>query len=107
MSVLPVTERQFQAAVVSFARACSWKVCHFSDSRRQIAPGRMVGDHDAAGWPDLALARTGEFIVAELKTARGKVTAAQDTWLRTLTLAGVRTYVWRPSDWPEIERVLK
>jgi hypothetical protein len=43
-------------------------------------------------------------ILAELKTAVGKVTAFQQSWLELLDqVQGVEVYVWRPSDWPAIE----
>lgn len=60
---------------------------------------------DGAGWPDLALCRE-RLIFAELKTERGKLTEQQTYWIERLRAAGQTVFVWRPSDWPEIEKEL-
>jgi hypothetical protein len=118
VSALKQSEREFQAAVIQYARLHGWLVAHFHDSRRQVGD-RLVGDADAAGFPDLVMARNGFLIFAELKTERGRVSRAQRQWLDALSLgtwwlqqrpdkpaAGLRVCLWRPSDWPEIEREL-
>jgi hypothetical protein len=93
----PVSEREFMSQVVQLAKHCGWRVYHTHDSRRS-----------EAGFPDLVLVRrsTCECVHAELKSDRGKPTAEQAAWLADLRLAGLRVYLWRPADWPEIERVL-
>jgi hypothetical protein len=58
------------------------------------------------GWPDLVLWRAGQFLVAELKSARGRLRPEQRDVLATLAAAGVDARVWRPADWPEIEALL-
>lgn len=60
---------------------------HPHDSRR--SPG---------GWPDLALVGARGFLLRELKTATGRVTAAQGEWGRRLLAAGADWAVWRPAD---------
>ena len=42
----------------------------------------------------------------ELKSQRGRVRPEQKEWLATLSEAGSDAGIWRPSDWPEIERLL-
>lgn len=78
------------------------------------------------GFPDLVLVRPPRLIFAELKTdsPRAKVTADQRAWLDDLAGVGidpgwedqarrrlsgpmVETYVWRPADRPDIERILR
>lgn len=82
------TEADLQATVVDAARACGWLVYHTYDSRRS-----------AAGFPDLVLARHGELLFVELKSAKGKTSRDQDEWLDALRcVAGVGVYVWRPED---------
>jgi hypothetical protein len=98
------SEEEFQRAVMAYARAHGWAVWHFHDSRRQ-AGKRFVGDRDAAGFPDLVLARE-RIVYAELKGAAGRLTARQEHALTLLAVAGGEVYVWRPADWPEIERIL-
>ncbi|MGD0386400.1 MAG: VRR-NUC domain-containing protein [Solirubrobacteraceae bacterium] len=90
-----MTEKQFQQQVVDWARFNHWLVYHPHDSR-----------HSAAGFPDLALVRDGRLVFAELKTARGRVSVAQHEWLAALAASGCETHVWRPADWPVIERTL-
>ena len=92
---LQQTEREFEAAVVELAKLNGWKVFHPFDSRRS-----------EPGWPDLTLVRGQRLVVAELKSERGKLSAAQTDWTHALLFAGVDIRVWRPRDWPEIERTL-
>src|SRR3712207_848242 len=80
-----ITERDFQAQVVQFARLCGWRCYHTHDSRRS-----------EPGFPDLILARPPRLLAVELKTNRGKVTDAQAEWLETLAACGVTTAVVRP-----------
>ncbi len=94
------TEKQFEAAVVEYARLSGWLVYHPFDSRRS-----------EAGWPDLSMVRDGVLLLAELKRESGRVTKAQAIWLEALSavaacVPNVRVRVWRPSDWPQIETEL-
>jgi nucleotide-binding universal stress UspA family protein len=109
-------EKHFMADVVKLAKRLGWRVYHTHNSRRS-----------EPGFPDLVLARpkiiTGPYamsaarvIFAELKTETGKVEPAQQEWLDVLQAVAenagnngrnVEVYLWRPSMWPEIERVLK
>ena len=108
----PVSERSFQSAVIDLARRLGWLVGHHHDSRRQIGPGKHVGDRDAAGVPDLILVRGNRIVLAELKADGGRLRPAQKTWLDALRAveadaAGrVLVRVWTPSSWDEIERLL-
>lgn len=93
-----MSEKVFMQAVIDCARWLGWRVYHTFDSRRS-----------AQGFPDLCCIRGKRLIVAELKTARGKVTDAQAWWLAGFLLVpNVEIYVWRPADWLDgtIERVL-
>ena len=97
-----LTERQFQQAVVSLARVTGWKQYHTFRS-----------DHSPAGFLDLVLVKDGRIIFAELKRQGGKVTPEQMAWLDELrkvelaaTGCAVLVYLWRPSDWGQIEAVL-
>lgn len=83
-----MTERELQENVLSLAKALSYLSYHTHDSRRS-----------QPGFPDLVLAKPGRLIFIELKTAKGKLTAAQTIWLAALTDAGAEAYVFRPLDW--------
>ncbi|MBK9181448.1 MAG: VRR-NUC domain-containing protein [Acidimicrobiales bacterium] len=91
-----VTERDWSGLVVSLAQLCGWHAYHTLDSRGS-----------GYGWPDLVLARPPELLVVELKSEKGKVTAAQQDWLDRLAGCGVEVAVWRPRDWGEVEARLR
>lgn len=93
--VREVTEYQFQNKIVTLARYLGLKVYHTYDSRRSDP-----------GFPDLVIVGKSGVIFAELKSAKGRVTAHQKMWLESLAGAGAPTYLWRPDDWPEIQQVL-
>ncbi len=91
------SERAWQSRVVDYARLRGWRHFHAYSSRRS-----------PAGWPDLALVRTGRLVLAELKSEKGQVTRDQRAWLETLrTVPGLEVYVWRPSAWSEVLEVLR
>jgi VRR-NUC domain len=81
-----MTERELQEQVLDLARMLGYLAYHTYDSRRSVE-----------GFPDLVLVheRSGALIFAELKSPTGRVTTAQDRWLRAVALRGV-AYVWRP-----------
>ena len=102
-----VSEKDFQGAVITLARYNGWKVMHPYSSFRTTP-----------GFPDLTMVRDGRLIFAELKTNTGRLSPAQKEWgqllrkvaletTNNLTEPGVVKYfLWRPSDWDEIERML-
>jgi len=102
---LQLTEAQHQEAVIDLARACGWLVYHTLNSRGS-----------ESGFPDLVLVRGARLVFAELKSERGKVKPDQQVWLDALAVVKgsydetvediVEVYLWRPSDWREIEQVL-
>ncbi len=93
-SLAQVSEADFQQTVIELFRATGWRVYHNLNSKGSDP-----------GWPDLQLLKRGRLVFAELKTQRGRLTAEQDFILNELRCAGAETYLWRPSDWVEIERV--
>jgi hypothetical protein len=60
-----------------------------------------------AGWPDLCLIKGSRLIFAELKSEKGKLTAAQVTVLNALEATGHEVFCWRPSDWDSVCEVLR
>lgn len=100
-----MNESEFQDAVIEYARIYGWRVAHFRPAR--TASGwRTAVAADGKGFPDLTMVRGTRLAVAELKGERGRVGPDQQAWLDALKAAGVETYIWRPSDWPAIEKVL-
>ena len=81
--------------VIDLARWLGWRCWH-----------NTIAYRSGAGWPDLFMVRGNRAVAAELKTMKGTVSPAQQGWLDALTLTGIETHVFRPSDWPEVERIL-
>jgi len=91
-----ISEAAFQTRITEL---CAWlrlKWHHETDSRKT-----------RKGWPDLVIAGPHGVVFSELKkNERERPSPEQEEWLNTLHAAGARVYVWRPADWPEINRVL-
>ena len=98
-------EAAFQKQVIDLLRLRSWRVAHFRTA--QTARGAYVTPvaADGKGFPDLVAVRRGRLIFVELKSKTGRLGAEQRVWLDELNGAA-EVYVWRPSDWAEIERTL-
>jgi hypothetical protein len=105
MTAARQTEAQFQQAVVDYARLTGWRVVHYRPA--MTARGRHVTPvaYDGAGFPDLLLVRE-RLLAVELKTQTGRLSGRQRLWVDWLQGAEVDVRVWRPDDWPEIERTL-
>lgn len=94
--------------VIDLAKLRGWKVAHFGASVRVVGANRtFVGDKDAAGFPDLVLARRQRLIMAELKASRGTVSERQKEWLAVLDETDAEVYIWRPEHWDDINSVLE
>ncbi len=92
-----VPERDFLQAVRDYARLMGWADYHTWHSL-----------HSPSGFPDLVLVRPPRVIFAELKSEKGQVSSSQEVWLKLLqNCPGVECYLWRPSDWEQIVRILK
>lgn len=99
-----LSEEAFQAQVIELAEVCGWRVIEF-EAYRKAARGKFLGEQRSTGWPDLTLIRE-RVIFRELKAQAGRASADQKEILGLLEAAGADVRVWRPSDWPEIERTL-
>lgn len=101
-----ISEDAFTRQVMDLAHAYKWLVAHFRPAMNRRGQWSTAVQGDGAGFPDLVLLRQDRLIMAELKSAKGKVSPAQQTWLNGLKRANVECYVWRPADIDEIERKL-
>ena len=101
-----ISERDFQAQVLSLAKLHGWTAVHFRPARTSNG-WRTPIQGDGKGFPDLILCRGPHLLFVELKTDRGKPTAEQTAWLNRLRAAGQTACVWRPRDWLLIERILR
>ncbi len=108
MSVL--TEAEWQGQVIDLARIHGWHHLHV---RRSI--GRRNGERgwqtatNIDGWPDLFLWHEGQrrVMAVEVKSETGRVTAAQEQVLGSLTAAGIECHVWRPADLDAAQAALR
>ena len=98
-----INERQFQAAVVELAKWQGWTVFHPLPAQNERGQWRTATQGDI-GFPDLVLVHPERGVIfAELKTAIGKLSDAQNDWLMCLHAAGAEAYVWRPRDINDIK----
>lgn len=107
MSGAPVTESEFQRAVIELAHLRGFLVAHFRATK--TATGRHLTPvaADGAGFVDLVLCGRGRIMFRELKTDRGRLTAPQRRWGELICAAGGDWDVWRPRDWTRIEEQLR
>lgn len=92
-----VTEAQFQSDIITLATRLGWMHYRTHDSRRSVP-----------GFPDLVLVHPikRRTIFRELKTMKGRVSAAQTQWLDVLAATGQDAAVWRPDMWTAIVKEL-
>jgi hypothetical protein len=112
VSRLGQPERAFQGAVLELAMRLGWRTFHARKAQNARGDWRTPVAGHGAGFPDLVLVRGGRVLFVELKADRGRLSPAQASWGNALEMAAweapgvVRYFVWRPRDWPEIEREL-
>ena len=95
-------EKDFQNTVIELAELHGWIVYHVANVKHHLRARSSVG------FPDLVAVRPPRVIFAELKTEKGKVTPDQRIWFRALLDSGkVEVYLWRPSMWDQIVRILR
>ena len=107
MHQIPEREDGFLRAVLELASALGWHAFHPRPAR--TAHGWTTALSGDAGYVDLTLAKAGHpLILAELKTARGRISPAQQAWLDVLSQTeGHLIQVWRPAYWDAIEALLR
>lgn len=96
-----MSEADWQDMVIEYAQWHRWHVAHFRPALTQHGwRTPMQGDK---GFPDLVLARDGAVLFVELKREREKPDQYQIGWL---TAIGAKARVWRPRDWPVVQKEL-
>lgn len=88
-------ERDFQRQITDLLTLYGYHWYHTHDSRRS-----------RAGFPDLVAWRPGRLMFIELKADTGYLSLAQRRVIGQLRAAGQDVYVWKPTDWPEIQTVI-
>ncbi len=107
MTYADISEKVFTAQVIALLRWYKWRCAHFRPGKTQRGRWVTAVSGDGVGFPDIFALRGNRRIMAELKASKGKPSPEQLEWLRVAGQAGIETYVWRPKDIDEIERVLK
>ena len=96
---MKISEQAFMTQIKSLAYLNGWMTHHSQPSLTRT--GRYITT-GAAGFPDLVLAHPQRgFILAELKTEKGRVSESQVAWLKACD-PHVECYIWRPQDLPQI-----
>ena len=107
-----MSERALLRAIIDLAHMYGWRVAHFRPgmSSRVDELGRPVWvtpvQADGRGFPDLVCVRD-RVLFIEAKSEAGELASAQRDWRDAIAAAGGEHYVFRPSDWLQIEGVLR
>jgi hypothetical protein len=94
-----VTERDWQQQLIQLAELLDYEYLHVRPAMRQS--GRWstpISGGLGVGWPDLAFAKPGRFLLVECKAQDGRLTPAQRAVHEALRAAGLEVHTWRPSD---------
>jgi len=90
-------ENDLSGLVVDVARLGGWELRYHTWSAQK----------SPRGFPDWCFCKPPRLVFAELKSQDGPVRPEQRAWLDALSdVPGVEVYLWRPSDYDEIVRVL-
>ena len=92
------SEAHFQQRVINLARYLGWELRYHALDSMGSAPG----------FPDWVLVneRLERVIFAELKSQHGAIKKEQRRWHEVLRKCHQEAYIWRPSDWLQIQQVL-
>ena len=99
------TEAQFTRQVIKFAALHGWRTAHFRPARTKDG-WRTAVSGQGKGFPDLVLLKDSRIIIAELKVGYGKCTKEQLNWIFAWERTPAKCFIWRPEDWPLIEKEL-
>lgn len=94
-----LTEAAFQRQIQDFAAFCGFNLIYHT--RYSLG--------SPSGYPDLTLVSESKqrVLFIEVKGPKGVVSPAQRVWIDGLRNAGQEAYVFKPQDWPQVERVLR
>lgn len=102
-----LTEEEWQSQVTDLAELLGFSWVHFRPAQTNKGWRVPVEGPLGKGWPDLEIIGRGRRIHVELKRELGEVSAEQEAVHAWIRANGGECYVWRPSDWDEVMRVLR
>lgn len=102
---VPISEEYFFDQVIDLAHILHWRVAHFRPARTKYG-WRTAVSANGAGFPDCVFLRE-RVVYAELKSEKGQLTPEEYEWLTALAEASQEVYLWKPSDFDEIQKVLE
>lgn len=119
-----MTEEEFAFGVEDLLEIYHWLWCHFRPARTIRGWRTAVTGHK--GLPDYIAARPPRLLFFELKSEDGKLTPEQEEWLEALRGCQIvssigepvsgkmalhrfipEVYLWRPSQYDELQEILK
>jgi len=115
--VIKTSEKEFQSQIIDLAHRLGWYIVHFRPAMTKDG-WRTPVQGDGAGFFDCIMFKPPRIIFAELKSEKGKLTKGfftkrrytmgEEDWLEVLQRCqAVETYVWRPTDFETIVRILQ
>ncbi len=106
---IEMSEQDLLKCVLDTAKVFGWLTAHFRPAMLKNGNWRTAVSGDGKGFPDVVLLRDNRSLAWELKSAKGKATHEQQTWLSAFKRAGWEARVIRPEDWLNgtIERLLR
>ena len=95
-----MNEADLLDAVLEYAELRGWLTYHARPARTRDGWRTPAQGNGARGFPDLIMCRRDRLVIAELKSARGRLTDSQRDWLDALAaVPDIETYTWRPDEW--------
>lgn len=100
-----LTEAEFQQQIKDYAHLRGWHVIYVRPART-LKGWRTAWGADGKGMKDLILVRE-RVVWPEIKAMGGVIEPDQQKWHDWLIAADQEAYIWYPSDWEAIEKVLR
>jgi hypothetical protein len=94
-----ISETQLEREIVKYLRGIGWYVAHFRTAMNERGDYRTPVAYDGTGFPDLVAVRAPRFVTAELKSATGHLSPAQEEWRNRIIVGQAEWYLWTPRDW--------
>lgn len=101
-----MSEREWQDQVIDLMHVFGWRVAHFRPAKTERG-WRTPVQADGQGFPDLIAARGNRLLAVELKAEKGKLSPQQAVWVESFAQTPAEVYVWRPSEFETVHRILR